>query len=101
MAEVVEPDLPQAMLLDQALECLAERVRVDRLAVLLGHDEILILVVGTPLSSLLVLLPAMRPELVDRLSVEVDHTGAVALRSRVDDLVADGDERLAHGQSSS
>ncbi len=40
----------------------------------------------------------MRPELVDRLGVEVDHSGAVALRRRVDDLVADGDERLADRQ---
>lgn len=62
VAEVVQPDLPQAMLLDQARECLAEHVRVDRLPVLLGDDQVLVLVGGAPFRALLVLPLTMRPE---------------------------------------
>ncbi len=88
------------VLLDQPLERLAERVRVDRLAVLLRDDEILVLVVGAPLRPLLVLALLVRSELRDRLGVEVDDAGAVALRRRVDDVVADRDERLANREPS-
>jgi hypothetical protein len=89
--EVVQPDGSQVRLLDQPLERLAERVRVDRLAVLLGHDEVVVLVVVAPLSPLLVLPSSVRPELCDCLGIEVDDAGIVVLRRRVDDLAADGD----------
>jgi hypothetical protein len=63
---------------DEPFECLAERVRVDRLAVLLGDDQILVLVVRAPLDSFCVL-----------------RARVVALRRRADDFVANRDERLA------
>ena len=99
VAQVVEADRPQRGLGDQPLEGLAEGVRVDRLAVLFGDHEVLVSVVGAPLGPLLVLaLPALA-ELGDGLGVEIDHPRAVALWRRVDDLVADGDQRLADRQA--
>ena len=55
LAEILEADLAQAGFVDQALKRLAECVRVDGLAVLLGHDEILVLVAIAPLAPLVVL----------------------------------------------
>jgi hypothetical protein len=67
VAEVVKSDRPQTGLLDQPFERLAERVRVDRLAVLLRYDEVVVLVVGTPLGPLAFLAGSMGPQLRDRL----------------------------------
>jgi hypothetical protein len=100
VAEIARPDPAEAVLLEQRFEGLAERVRVDQLAVLLGYDEVVVVVVEAPLGPLLVLALPVRSELGDRLGVEVDHAGAEALWRRMDDLAAYDDERLPNRERS-
>lgn len=57
-----------------ALERLTERVRMKRLAVFPCDDEILVLVVGSPLSALVVLLASVLAELAGSFGVEIDHS---------------------------
>jgi len=98
MAEVVQPDSAEARVLDQPLERLAEAVRVDRPAVLLGHHEILLGVVRAPSSTLELLRGVVRAELLDGPGIEVDDARLVTLRCRIQDDVGDGDNRLADGE---
>jgi hypothetical protein len=60
VAKVVKPAGPQACVPDDPLEGLAERVRMDRLAVLLRDDQATILIVRSPFVSLVVLADAVR-----------------------------------------
>ena len=79
MAKVVQTNSAQSAPFHDALERLAERMLMERLAVLLRDDEILVLVVGSPLSALVVMLAPVLAELADSLGVEVDHSRVVDL----------------------
>jgi hypothetical protein len=97
--EVVQPDPPDAGSLDDPLESLAERVRVDGAPVLPARDEILILIVAAPLRALVVLSPTIGTEQLDGLSVQVDHPSVVALRRRLQDLIRHRDNRMTNRQA--
>ena len=69
---------PQPGPLNETLERLAERMWVDRVAILLAHDEVVVLIVRPPLTALRQLLGAVDPELPNRLLIEVDDARVVA-----------------------
>jgi hypothetical protein len=98
MPQIVQPDRPDTGALDEPLERLAERMRVDRCSILPGGDQVTVLVVGVPLGLLRTLLLTMRPEQFDGLPVQINHPGVVALGRRLDHLVGDRDDGLTHGQ---
>lgn len=55
VAKVVEPDLAEARALHDSLERLAERMRMDGLALLLRDHQVVILIVGAPFETLVFL----------------------------------------------
>lgn len=80
VSEIVQADWAQAGVPDDALERLAERVRVDRLAILLGDDQVRLLIVAAPLNSFGVLSRRVLSQLGNGLGVQVDNPGVVGLR---------------------
>jgi hypothetical protein len=71
---------------------------MNRTSVLLGRNQVVVLVVGAPLGTLIGLLPSVLTQQRDRLVIEIDHTSVVALGRRLDHFVADCDDRLANRQ---